>query len=430
MHFPALRPLRKSMEVPANTRLPKTCGFPLASAVRVLLEYVGDLYPSSLSSYRIYKMPLPLDPRGNSITTSTAESQSQSQTPHATAEGAPLPGAHTPIPFIPAPALTEDDARELAHLKAVLHAHASPDGFAPSRVKFDLLLGRSSRPYFKFFRGYDEFIRSCGYRSALERLRENQALRRASRWAAAWGPVGSSPTETGTQPINQTDAGDHAGVQPNLRAIAPSMVPLRRVRPKTRNNEMFYGDPIHCCDMAHAPVNEQGVVLLFGMLAKKLGFRIEMVRTGFPDCEAKRKGDDDKWRRVRIEFEFLSSRFNHDPAGCDLIVCWEDDANPTRLPVLALKNHVGQEEPAELAETKPPAAKAGRVRANRAAPIRNQSRLDQPARKNQNHKEHNRKTPNRQKPGRQKQGRQKQSPRKQERKSSRRHSTRRASAPK
>ncbi|MBL8888191.1 MAG: hypothetical protein JNK16_16155 [Phycisphaerales bacterium] len=155
-----------------------------------------------------------------------------------------------------------------------------------------------------------------------------------------------------------------------------------------------------------------------------------MVRTGYPDCEAKRKGPDGKWRRVRIEFEFLSSRFNHDPAGCDLIVCWEDDANPTRLPVLALKNHVGHEEPAEPAETKPPAAKAGRVRANRAAPIRNQSRLDQPTRKNQNHKEHNRKKPTRQRSGRQKPGHQKQGRKKQARKSSRPHSTRRASAAK
>jgi len=30
------------------------------------------------------------------------------------------------------------------------------------------------------------------------------------------------------------------------------------------------------------PVNEQGVVLLFGMLAKELGYVIEAVQTGFP----------------------------------------------------------------------------------------------------------------------------------------------------
>jgi hypothetical protein len=39
----------------------------------------------------------------------------------------------------------------------------------------------------------------------------------------------------------------------------------------------------------HEPVNEQGVVLLFGMLAKDLGNMIEAVQKGFPDREAKRQ---------------------------------------------------------------------------------------------------------------------------------------------
>lgn len=99
-------------------------------------------------------------------------------------------------------------------------------------------------------------------------------------------------------------------------------------------------DPLHGCDMMHEPVNEQGAVLLFGMLATNLGFLIEMVRTGYPDCEAKRKGKDGKFRKVRIEFEFATSRFDHDPDGCDLIVCWEDDANKSGLEVLELKRHV------------------------------------------------------------------------------------------
>lgn len=187
---------------------------------------------------------------------------------------------------------------------------------------------------------------------------------------------------------------------------------IRNAKPRT--NEMFYGDPIHNCDMAHAPVNEQGVVLLFGMLAKKLGYRIEMVRTGYPDCEAKHKGLDKKWRRLRIEFEFVTSRFNHDPTGCDLIVCWEDDANPTHLPVLALKDHVGKDEPAEPADAEPSAAKAARAQPNRAAP-RNFPRLNQPTRSSPGRNDHNRKKPgrkeqtrpNRPKPNCQKQSRQK-----------------------
>jgi len=50
-----------------------------------------------------------------------------------------------------------------------------------------------------------------------------------------------------------------------------------------------YGNPIDFRGLRHEPVNEQGVVLLFGMLAKELGYLIESVQNGFPDCEAKRR---------------------------------------------------------------------------------------------------------------------------------------------
>jgi hypothetical protein len=55
--------------------------------------------------------------------------------------------------------------------------------------------------------------------------------------------------------------------------------------------------------------NEQGVVLLFGMLAKQPGFLIEVVQKGFPDCEAKRQIGPEQWQRVGIEFEFESRTF-------------------------------------------------------------------------------------------------------------------------
>ena len=72
-------------------------------------------------------------------------------------------------------------------------------------------------------------------------------------------------------------------------------------------------------------MNEQGVVLLFGMLAKDLGYMIEAVQTGFPDCEAMRQIAPERWQRVHIEFEFESRNFRdhgHPPTGCDVIVCW------------------------------------------------------------------------------------------------------------
>lgn len=86
-----------------------------------------------------------------------------------------------------------------------------------------------------------------------------------------------------------------------------------------------YGNPIDFRGLRHEPVNEQGVVFLFGMVAREMGYHVEAVQTGFPDCEAKRQVDAGKWQRVRIEFEFESRNFRdhgHPPDGCDVIVCW------------------------------------------------------------------------------------------------------------
>jgi hypothetical protein len=86
-----------------------------------------------------------------------------------------------------------------------------------------------------------------------------------------------------------------------------------------------YGNPIDFRGLRHEPVNEQGVVFLFGMLARELGCAVEAVQTGYPDCEAKRQVDKGRWQRVRIEFEFECKNFRthgHPPEGCDLIVCW------------------------------------------------------------------------------------------------------------
>lgn len=86
-----------------------------------------------------------------------------------------------------------------------------------------------------------------------------------------------------------------------------------------------YGNPIDFRGLRHEPVNEQGVVFLFGMVAREMGYHVEAVQTGYPDCEAKRQVDAGKWQRVRIEFEFESRNFRdhgHPPDGCDVIVCW------------------------------------------------------------------------------------------------------------
>lgn len=106
-----------------------------------------------------------------------------------------------------------------------------------------------------------------------------------------------------------------------------------------------YGAPIHFRGLRHAPINEQGVVFLFGMVADDLGFQVEAVQGGFPDCEAKRCVDTrrNRWQRVRIEFEFRSSEFRrhgHPIDGCDVIVCWVHDWTDCPLEVVELRNVV------------------------------------------------------------------------------------------
>jgi len=104
-----------------------------------------------------------------------------------------------------------------------------------------------------------------------------------------------------------------------------------------------YGNPTHFRGLRHEPVNEQGVVLLFGMLAKELGYVIEAVQTGFPDCEAKRQIAPERWQRVHIEFEFESRNFRdhgHPSTGCDVIVCWRHnwDECPENIEVVELSS--------------------------------------------------------------------------------------------
>ena len=75
-------------------------------------------------------------------------------------------------------------------------------------------------------------------------------------------------------------------------------------------------------DLLFEPVDEMGVVYLFAKHHRELGFPfIVKLRRMYPDVIA----IDTKGERALIELEFRSSSFNHDPKGCDYIVCWIDD---------------------------------------------------------------------------------------------------------
>jgi hypothetical protein len=109
---------------------------------------------------------------------------------------------------------------------------------------------------------------------------------------------------------------------------------------KILTDRPVYGATLIEGTMGFAPVNEMGVVYLFGGMARRLGFIVLWVGPAFPDCEAFREVEPHRWQRVRIEFEFESRNFLrhfHDPAGCDLIVCWENNWPECPLEVVELK---------------------------------------------------------------------------------------------
>ncbi len=106
------------------------------------------------------------------------------------------------------------------------------------------------------------------------------------------------------------------------------------------------GEPFDRSPMTNAPVNELGVMVLFGMVAAGLGLQVESVQGKFPDCMAKRQVAPGKWQYLRIEFEYESKNFRlhgHDPKGCDVIVCWRHNWKecPESIEVIELCKLVG-----------------------------------------------------------------------------------------
>ena len=104
-----------------------------------------------------------------------------------------------------------------------------------------------------------------------------------------------------------------------------------------------YGRPLQWPELAHEPVNELGVVFVFGMMARRLGFVVHRLQAGFPDCIAMREVAPGMWQRVRIEFEFESRNFlkhKHRKDKCDVIVCWKHNWKDCPLDVVELGREI------------------------------------------------------------------------------------------
>jgi len=133
--------------------------------------------------------------------------------------------------------------------------------------------------------------------------------------------------------------------EPSTAALLRAFRQNRFVPPRGPGHREF-GAPLNFRELRHEPVNEQGVVFLFGMVAREFDFVVESIQTGFPDCSAKRRrGKTGRYVGADIEFEFRSSDFRdhgHDPSQCDVIVCWEHDWPDCPVEVLELKSAIRQ----------------------------------------------------------------------------------------
>jgi len=109
------------------------------------------------------------------------------------------------------------------------------------------------------------------------------------------------------------------------------------------DGQPIYGTPLLHDVMSYAPTNEQGVVCLFGAMARELKFKLLRFQAECPDCEAMREVAPGRWQRVRIEFEFESRNFlahGHRPGDCDLIVCWEHNWQNCPVEVIELRKAI------------------------------------------------------------------------------------------
>jgi hypothetical protein len=127
----------------------------------------------------------------------------------------------------------------------------------------------------------------------------------------------------------------------NRPSNLPSSMPTK---PLIMVDQPMYGEPLLAAPLTCAPINENGVLFLFGAVARDLGFVATRIQTEFPDCEALRRVEKDRWQKVRIEIEYESRNFwihKHNVKNCELIVCWVHNWAECPLEVIELKTVMG-----------------------------------------------------------------------------------------
>src|SRR5579885_1444266 len=235
---------------------------------------------------------------------------------------------------MPNPTHQQDDV-----LSAIREA-ALALGHPPSRSEFRTRSGITDHQVLRYFPSWREAVRAAGlephttnrplgrdellrdwaeFVRRLRRVPTRDQYRRDGRYSpqvfekkiGTWSAVPSAFRDWAGSRIEWTDVlalisqtktpGVASAITESI-AIPPNS--LRLANHAKLIDRPTYGNPLDFRGLRHEPVNEQGVVFLFGMVARELGYLVEAVQAGYPDCEAKRQIAPGKWQRVRVEFEF------------------------------------------------------------------------------------------------------------------------------
>jgi hypothetical protein len=277
--------------------------------------------------------------------------------------------------------MTSNPASDQAAVLDAIRESAKALGRAPSRREFMRSSGMSEYQVLRHFPSWREAVRAAGLDSEPTNVPLEPAVlledwgelvRRARRiptrnqyrrdgsyspgvFERKFGPWSGIPAKFRDFAATRPEWADVMALLPVDATSAPrAAMPIPSASPSgdtapprhrhtKLQNRPTYGNPIDFRGLRHEPVNEDGVVFLFGMVARELGYLVEAVQAGFPDCEAKRQVEAGKWQRVRIEFEYESRNFRdhgHSPEGCDVIVCWRHNwpECPAELEVVELRS--------------------------------------------------------------------------------------------
>ncbi|MBI5637705.1 MAG: hypothetical protein HZA03_07040 [Nitrospinae bacterium] len=196
-------------------------------------------------------------------------------------------------------------------------------GRTPSRREFKEFSKIADWHIQKYFTSWNEAVRTAGFKPNEENIKldDNVLL---EDWAKLVKRKGKIPTTNEyrregkySQVLFWKRFGNWSGIPDKFREFAENkpgfedvlaLLPESKPLEKKSNSDAItisntsknpkhsklddrttYGNPLDFRGLRHEPVNENGVIFIFGMVANELGYSVEAIQPGFPDCEAKRR---------------------------------------------------------------------------------------------------------------------------------------------